>query len=579
VDSPGGKLEAAGLLEENAAVLDKAGVKVAINTDDWITESRFFLRTGAIAVRGGMSEEAALKALTLHGAQMLHLDDRLGSLEKGKDADFVVLSGPPFSVYTQLLETYIDGQRVFDRSRHKDWAYQAGGFALAEPDRLPKPPPLVKPLDNRSERVELSAPPGAAPVKGSPSRLVIRAGRIHPVATPPILDGAILIENGKIAYIGPWKDFKYAPGTPLISAREVTPGMIDAHTVVGLSGKLNVPADQDQDELSDPNQADLRVLDSFNPNEPLLQFLCEQGVTVVHAVPGRANVIAGQTGIFRTRGRTAEQMAIRFPAGVLVNLGEVPKQSYPHKLPSTRMGTASLLRTALTQAQDHARKRRTAGDDKQPPHNLKLEALEPILEKKIPLVVSAHRADDIATALRLGKEFQVRTILDLATEGYLIADTIAEARVPVVVHPTMQRVSSMETFHSHLGNAAALADKQIPLAIGTAFEGYVPKTRVLRHEAAVAMVHGLGFERALRAVTLDAARILGIDDRFGSLEVGKAADLVLYDGDPFEHATHVTHTLIDGRVVYDRAEYLKIPFTRRALPLVGGEVGCCMGAW
>src|SRR5207248_3270284 len=115
VDSPGGKLEVAGLLEENAAVLDRAGVKVAINTDDSITESRFFLRTGAIAVRGGMSEDAALRALTLHGARMLHLDHRLGSLEKGKDADFVVLSGAPFSVYTKVLETYIDGVRVFER--------------------------------------------------------------------------------------------------------------------------------------------------------------------------------------------------------------------------------------------------------------------------------------------------------------------------------------------------------------------------------------------------------------------------------------------------------------------------------
>src|SRR5262249_4058620 len=144
VDSPGGKPEVAGLLEENAAILDKAGVKVAINTDDSITESRFFLRTGAIAVRGGMPEESALKALTIRGAEMLHLDDRLGSLEKGKDADFVVLSGPPFSVYTQVLETYIDGVPVFDRSRQHDWAYQAGGFALADPGRLPKPPAPVK---------------------------------------------------------------------------------------------------------------------------------------------------------------------------------------------------------------------------------------------------------------------------------------------------------------------------------------------------------------------------------------------------------------------------------------------------
>jgi imidazolonepropionase-like amidohydrolase len=183
------------------------------------------------------------------------------------------------------------------------------------------------------------------------------------------------------------------------------------------------------------------------------------------------------------------------------------------------------------------------------------------------------------TALRLAKEFDLNAWLSLATEGYLVADTIAAAKVPVIVHPTMQRPSTPETFHSHLGNAAALVDRHIPLTIGTAFEGYVPKTRVLRHEAAMAMVNGLGFDRALRAVTLDAAHLLGIDDRFGSIEAGKVADLVLYDGDPFEHATHVTHTLMNGRVIYDRAEYLKMPFERRALALSGGEVGCCMGVW
>jgi imidazolonepropionase-like amidohydrolase len=231
LDSPGGKMEAAGLLEENAAVLDKAGVKVAINTDDMVTESRFFLRTGAIAVRGGMSEDAALRALTLHGAQMMQLDQRVGSLEAGKDADLVVRPG------------------------------------------------------------------------------------------------------------------------------------------------------------------------------------------------------------------------------------------------------------------------------------------------------------------------------------------------------------SLETFHSHLGNAAALVKKGVPLALGTGFEGYVPRTRVVRQEAAMAMVNGLGFDAALRAVTLDAAKMLEIADRFGSVEAGKVADLVLLDGDPFEHSTHVTHTLLGGKVVYDREEYLKLPFSRRAMPLMGGGAGCCLGIW
>jgi imidazolonepropionase-like amidohydrolase len=580
VDSPGGKMETAGLLEENGAVLEKAGVKVAINTDDWITESRFFLRTGAIAVRGGMSEEAALRALTLHGAQIMHLEDRLGSLEQGKDADFVVLSGPPFSVYTQVLETYIDGQRVFDRSRHKDWSYQAGGFALADPGRLPKVPEAIKPLDDRAGRVTLAPPEGAAAAKGKPERLVVFAGRIHPIGKPPIIDGAVLIEDGTIRYVGPRAQFNYPSGAPVLTAREVTPGLIDAHTVVTLTGKLNIPADQDQDEMSDPNQADLRALDGFNPNEPLLQFVREQGVTMVHACPGRANVIAGQTGVFRTFGRTAEQMSVRFPAGILVNLGEIPKQSYPNKLPTTRMGTASLVRGALTQAGVNARKRRESKEgDKPVPRNLKLEALEPVLDGKIPLFFSAHRADDIGTALRLAKEHKVKAVIDLATEAYLMGDVIADSGAPVVIHPTMQRVGSMETFNSHLCNAAALADRKIRVAIGTGFEGYVPKTRVLRHETAIAMVNGLGFERALQAVTLDAARILGIEDKYGSLEVGKAADLVLYDGDPFEHTTHVLHTVIGGRVVFDRAEYLKIPFARRALPLLNGEGGCCLGEW
>jgi imidazolonepropionase-like amidohydrolase len=576
VDSPGGKPEAMGLIEENAAILAKAGVKVAINTDDFITESRFFLRTGAIAIRGGLSEDLALKALTLHGAQMLHLDDRCGSIQKGKDADFVVLSGAPFSVYTQVLQTYIEGQKVFDRASHADWTYQAGGFALPgarshvlkqTAATAPQPPaPTPK------------QPAGSVEFSGAPKRYAVYAGRLHTAVNGPIADGVVLVEDGKITYAGPRAGFNLPRETPVLTAAVVTPGLIDAHSVMGLSGALNLKkSDQDQDETSDPNQADLRVLDGFNPQEPLLQFIRQQGVTVIHAMPGRANVIAGQTGIFRTHGTTATKMAVRFPAGVLVNLGEVPKSTYPGKLPNTRMGTANLVRTALAQAQAYAQKK-TAG--KEPPPNLKLEALAGALEKKVPVIFSAHRADDLMTALRLAEEFHLRPMLSLATEGYLIADQLAAAKVPVIVHPTMQRPSTPETFNGHLGNAALLAAHDVPLAICTAFEGYVPKTRVLRYEAAMAAVNGLGFDRALRSITLDAANVLGIADQYGSLEPGKVADLVLYDGDPFEHSTHVTYTILGGRLIYDRGDYLKLPFERRALPLTGGgDYGCCMGVW
>jgi imidazolonepropionase-like amidohydrolase len=179
----------------------------------------------------------------------------------------------------------------------------------------------------------------------------------------------------------------------------------------------------------------------------------------------------------------------------------------------------------------------------------------------------------------------------MVTEGYLMAERLKEAGVPVVVHPPMQRAGgSIETYHSQLCNAAVLADHKIPLAIGTGYEGYVPKTRVLRYEAALALVNGLGYDRTLAAITLDAAKILGIDKDYGSLEPGKVADLVLYDTDaegpklstdPFEYTSHVSKTIMAGRVVYDRAEYLKLPFARRALPLTSdmGGVGCCLGVW
>jgi imidazolonepropionase-like amidohydrolase len=579
IDSPGGKLEAMGLIEENAAILTKAGVKVAINTDDPVTESRFYLRTGAIAVRGGLSEDEALAALTLHPAQMLHLEERVGSLSRGKDADLVVLSGPPFSLYTQVLETYIDGLRVFDRSARREWAYQTGGFALDGSRRLPPAPPLLKPLT----AVKAPQPPrGAGKPNGSARRLAVLAGRIHTVGAGVVRDGVILIEDGRIAAVGTRAELRIPPETPILTAAVVTPGLIDAHTSVGVSGGANVQADQDQDEKSDPNQADLRVLDGFNPDEGLLEFIRREGVTTIHTVPGRTNVIAGQTGVFRTAGRTAEGMVLRFPAGILVNLGESPKSTYPGRLPTTRMGTAALLRSAFTQARNHARKLAAGkGPDKQPPANARLEALGLALERKVPVLFAAHRADDLVTGLRLAREFGLDARLELATEGYLIADVLAKAGAPVVVHPTMQRVgSSMETLHSSLMNISELSKKNVQVALGTGFEGYVPRARVLRHEAAVAAVNGLGREKALRAITLAAAKILGVEKSRGSIEKGKAADLVLYDGDCFEHATHVTYTILEGKIVYDRAEQQAVPFARRALPLSGGGgLGCCLGVW
>lgn len=264
----------------------------------------------------------------------------------------------PFSVYTQVLETWIDGERVFDRTRDSDWAYQTGGFALADKTLLPRPaksmtPPALAPLP--------ALPAGMNDWQGHAKTFAVLAGRVHTVSHGSIDDGIVLVEEGKVKAVGKRGDVKLPAGIPVLRAAHVTPGLIDPFSVVGLSGALNYKkADQDQDELSDPNQADLRVLDSFNPNEPLLQFIREQGVTVIHATPGPSNVIGGQTGIFRTYGSTVDRMKVRFPAGLLVNLGEDPKSAHAGKFPATRMGVANLLRTSLLSAQHYSQKKSSA---------------------------------------------------------------------------------------------------------------------------------------------------------------------------------------------------------------------------
>jgi len=571
IDSPGGKAETMGLLEENAAILDKAGVPVCINTDAAITESRFFLRTGSMAVRGGMSEAAALRALTITPAKIMHLDDRIGSLEKGKDADFVVLNGAPFSVYTKVQQTWIDGRKVFDSGLAYDSSLRDGGFLLAKGIEIPRVALVAMALESPKRNQETRAQDTAAS-----KQTWIFADRVHTGTGKIIPNGRIIVENGKIINMDPNDPQPSPEDTRVIQVKDVSPGLIDAFTVAGIAGAWNIPADQDQDEPSDPNQSDLRVLDGFNPLEPLLEFLRANGVTVVHSTAGRANVIGGTSGVFRCDGRTVEASALNKGFAMLVNLGEAPKDAFKGKAPGTRMGTAALVRKQLAEAQTYKDKKGTV------PNNPKCEAWLPALEGKVPVIFAAHRLDDIRTGIRIAEEFKLKPVIALGTEAWMMADELAKKKIPVIVHPTMQRAAgTMETSHTLLANAAILQKAGVQVLLGTAYEGYVPKIRNLRSETAMAAANGLGHASAMKMVTLDAAKFLGIDKTHGSLEVGKVADLVLYDGDPFEHSTHVQMTILNGKVVYDRAEYLKLPFERRILPIVNGGAGagCCLGIW
>jgi imidazolonepropionase-like amidohydrolase len=378
--------------------------------------------------------------------------------------------------------------------------------------------------------------------------------------------GMVLIRDGKIeaAHIGPQQ--RPPDGYTVFKAAFVTPGLIDADTTAGISGAYNIPADQDQDEATDPNTADVRTLDSFNPNERLLKVLNQYGVTTVQSAPGPRNPIAGRAGIFKTAGAgsappTVEQLAIRQESAMVFNLGDTPKATYgkKEKAPATRMMTAEIIRRALSDAKTYEEKwdkwKKDGSDiSKQPSRDMKLEALLPVVDGKLPAIFNAYRADDIDTAIRIGSEFHLRYMLASVTEGFLITDAIRRAGVPCLAGPVMQRIESLQTANATFENPAILKRAGIQIALMTGYEGYVPKNRILLFEAGIAAANGLGMEEALRTVTADAAKILAIDDRVGSLAPGKDADVALFDGDPFEYTSHVLAVLTSGQVSYQRSK-------------------------
>jgi imidazolonepropionase-like amidohydrolase len=387
--------------------------------------------------------------------------------------------------------------------------------------------------------------------------VVVDADVVHPVGAAPIANGRVVVEDGRIAAVGPAASTAAPAEARRLRAAVATPGFVDPHSSVGLAGMYNVPADRDEDERSGPNQAGVRALDAFNPNEPLLRHQLEHGVVLVQSSPGPANAVAGQAGLFRTHGDTADAMALRPVSALVFNLGEAPKETYSEKktAPLTRMGTAALLREALLSGREYAagraRAERGAGGTT-PDRDLGREALARAAAGDLPAIFVAHRADDIVTALRIAREYNLRFALAGATEGYLVADAIRDAGAPVLVGPVMERVGSPETRNASYENAARLARAGIRIAIRSGYEDYVPRTRLVLWEAAVAAVNGLGFDAALHAISLGAAEVLGVDDRFGSLEAGKSGDVVLFDGDPFEYTSHVTAVVAGGEVVFER---------------------------
>ncbi len=379
--------------------------------------------------------------------------------------------------------------------------------------------------------------------------LAVRGRIVHTQAGAPIEDGVVLVRAGKIAALGKASEIEIPAGLTTLTAAVVTPGLVDAHGTLGLAGMLNIEHDKDELELSSAVQPELRAIDAYNPREPLIEWVRGFGVTTVHTGHAPGAVISGQTLIAKLRGDTLEEAVIRPLAMVAATLGGGAVHRDDKGQPGTRAKAAALLREELVATQAWIEKRTRAEQDGKPvERDLGREVLAQVLAGEVPLLVTAQRAQDIATALRLSEEFGFRLVLDGCAEGYLVLDQIRAANVPVIVHPTMFRAVG-ETENLSLETPGVLRKAGLRVALQSGYESYVPRTRVLLFEAAEAAAYGLSFTDALALVTIEAARVLGIEQRVGSLEVGKDGDLALYDGDPFEYTTHCVGVVIEGVVV------------------------------
>jgi imidazolonepropionase-like amidohydrolase len=389
------------------------------------------------------------------------------------------------------------------------------------------------------------------PASATAQDLAVRGRIVHTMSGAALQDGVVLVRSGKIAAVGAAAEVQVPAGTRELAAAVVTPGLLDAHCSLGLAGWLNYPHDRDERERSAPVQPELRAIDAYNAREPLIEWVRGFGVTTIHTGHAPGAVVSGQTLIAKTRGDTVEQAVIVPCAMIAATLGAGAVHPEDKEQPGTRAKAAARLREELVRAQGWVEKRDRAQAKGEPvERDLRAEELARVLAGDLPLLVTAQRAQDIATALRLRDEFGFKLVLDGAAEGYRVLDEIRSAGVPVIVHPPMFRAVG-ETENLSLETPSLLHEAGIPLALQSAYESYVPRTRVVLFEAAEAAAYGLSFEEALGLITIDAARILGIDARVGSLEVGKDGDLALYDGDPFEYTSHCVGVVIEGEVVSD----------------------------
>lgn len=383
--------------------------------------------------------------------------------------------------------------------------------------------------------------------------ILIKNGLIYTMKGDPIKNGSILIDNGKIISVG--KDLEAPIDALVIDAggRMVTPGLVEAHCHLGLEEDAIRFEGDDVNEMVDPVTPHIRAIDGINPMDRTLQEAYQGGVTTAITGPGSANVIGGQAVAIKTYGHRVDDMIVKNPIAMKVAFGENPKRIYnsQKKSPMTRMATAAILRETLFKAKSYLEKKEDADSSKMPEFDMKLEAMIPVLKREIPIKAHAHRADDIFTALRIAKEFNIDITLDHCTEGHLIAEDLAKEGKGAIVGPSFGHRTKFELKNKTFETPKILNNAGVKVAITT--DSPVIPLHYLSLCAGLAHKSGLDEMEALKAITINAAEIVGLDDRIGSIEAGKDADIVIFDGNPIKDIDCETYmTIINGKIVYSK---------------------------
>ncbi len=382
-------------------------------------------------------------------------------------------------------------------------------------------------------------------------------GKIMTMAGKTYEDGYVHVTGSRIASVGNMEEISLESsgqqresGERIIDVRGayVMPGLIDAHCHVGICEEKWGTAGDDCNEMTNPVTPQIRALDGVNPMDPAFHDAIQAGITSVMTGPGSSNVVGGQSLFMKVQGRRMDSMVVKAPAAMKVAFGENPKMSYGEndRMPGSRMAIAGMLREELYKACRYREKKERGNLSETDFH---MECWLPVLRKEIPLKAHAHRADDILTAIRIAKEFDLNLTIDHCTEGHLIADEIADSGYPVIVGPDLTSRSKLEIQNMSFKTAGVLEKAGIKVAIMT--DHPVSLIRYLPLCAGLSVKQGLSMEGGLRAISIHAAEICGVAERVGSLEAGKDADIAVFSGNPMEVFTKTLYTIIGGEIVYE----------------------------